>query len=163
MSVTKDDHRAVGGSLRRASQDDLAAINQVIDAAVAGWSVAERVKRLALPTLRYSGPDFDDFSFGVIESEPGICAVAAWREESQAGYVLLHGLYVDPSIQRCGLGRRLINRVADTARRQGFEGILLRAERVAVDYFEYLGFERLEPEDPRGGTYPYRFWLPVGL
>ena len=45
-------------NLRPALKTDLDAINRVIEAAVMTWKLPERVKRLSLPSYRYTLADF---------------------------------------------------------------------------------------------------------
>ena len=45
--------------LRPACGSDLDAVNGVIEAAVMGWHLPERVKRLSLPSYRYTRTDID--------------------------------------------------------------------------------------------------------
>ena len=54
-------------NIRPANEDDLDAINGVIEAAVMSWQLPERVKRLALPSYRYNAMDLKYFSLAVAE------------------------------------------------------------------------------------------------
>jgi hypothetical protein len=48
--------------LRRASANDLDAVNRVIETAVMGWVLPERVKRLSLPGYRYAAHDLENLA-----------------------------------------------------------------------------------------------------
>ncbi|MFN2338454.1 MAG: GNAT family N-acetyltransferase, partial [Gammaproteobacteria bacterium] len=87
--------------LRQVTTRDLPAINQVIDAAVMGWNLPERVKRLALPSYHYDALDLDHLEIQVVEDGAGdITGVVACEPASPADIpagmtgLLLHGLYV---------------------------------------------------------------------
>ena len=56
-------------TLRTARQADLEAINRVIEAAVMTWDLPERVKRLSLPSYRYTSVDFEHFEIVVAEDD----------------------------------------------------------------------------------------------
>ena len=53
--------------LRPATQVDLAAINAVIERAVMTWQLPERVKRLTLPSYRYSAHDLEHLHIVIAE------------------------------------------------------------------------------------------------
>lgn len=148
---------------RRAALADLPALNGVIEAAVMAWPLAERLKRLALPVLRYGELDLRDYVMDLVERDDRVVAVAAWREVAEdAGHgphLFLHGLYVHPDFQKRSLGSGLIRRVVAIARERGLRGVLVKAERVSTGYFDALGFERLPESDAPGAAYPYRYWL----
>jgi GNAT superfamily N-acetyltransferase len=148
------------------SVDALAAVNAVIAAAIETWDVAPRVKRLALPTYQYREDDFNHLHL-----------LGAWREGRLAGFVslepadpddvpgdhsalLVHGLYVLPDLHGQGIGGRLVESAKATARRLGYTGLLVKAERSAVGFFERQGLELL-PVVNHARDYPYRLWWPA--
>ncbi|MEJ2179918.1 MAG: GNAT family N-acetyltransferase, partial [Gammaproteobacteria bacterium] len=100
-------------NLRVAKKDDLDAINAVIEAAVMNWHLPDRIKRLALPSYRYSSIDYEHLEILVAETvDTGIVGVAACEmadpdEVPGQRALLLHGLYVSPEIQHQGIGSQL--------------------------------------------------------
>lgn len=146
---------------------DLAAINAVIEAAVMGWDLPERVKRLSLPSYRYDSVDLAHLAAVVAEAEGRVVGVATWEpadpRDVPAGRaaLLLHGLYVDPAWQRQGVGRRLLAAVREAASRDGQAGVLVKAQADARGFFEGNGFVALDPEDP-DRHYAHRYWLDLG-
>jgi len=64
-------------NLRAARRRDLDAINAVIEAAVMNWNLPERIKRLALPSYRYTNIDYEHLEILVSEMiDIGIVGVA---------------------------------------------------------------------------------------
>jgi len=150
--------------VRAAAEQDLADLNGVIEAAVLGWPLAERVKRLSLPLLRYDAMDLRDYTMLLVTEDEAILGVAAWcqqrdQDSGLGDHLLLHGLYVLPSAQGLGIGSLLIDTVLETACADDLRGVLVKAERVSASYFEGAGFVRLAAGDARGADYPYRFWI----
>ena len=149
--------------LRSADERDLDAINTVIERAVMGWDLPERVKRLALPLYRYSAYDVRVMQFRVAELPgEGITGVAAWEDadprelpdtrdeaarRTRPG-LLLHGLYIDPAHQREGIGSRLLEASILAAREAGAEWLLVKAQNGAEAFFERHGMARLPVRDP---------------
>ena len=134
-------------TVRRAVLAELDAINRVIERAIMGWRLAERVKRLSLPLYRYDQHDFD-----ALELHVALADLPAGRTG-----LLLHGLYVDPEAQHQGIGSRLLNAAEETARRQGLDGVLIKAQRDAEPFFLAAGWQRLAV-DETGRHYPHRLW-----
>jgi predicted N-acetyltransferase YhbS len=153
--------------LRQARNDDLLTLNAVIERAVMTWQLAERVKRLSLPSYRYYPHDLDHLHIVVAEDAAhAIVGVAAWEPASprdlqarQRG-LLLHGLYVDPAHLRRGVGSQLLDAALAAAQAQGFEGLLVKAQADASGFFSARGMQRLQVEDPQR-DYPHRFWQAV--
>ncbi len=152
--------------LRNAGEHDLAELNAVVEAAVMGWSLPERVKRLAVDSYRYTAEDMLHLAMRVAVDENGrIVGVAAFeqasRRETPGGVsgLLLHGLYVAPAAQRRGIGGALLASVVKAARYAGHEGVLVKASRDAVEFFKARGFQRAGDES--ASAYPNLFWLPL--
>jgi len=126
------------------------------------------VKRLALPTYRYTGHDLRHLHIVLAEdSAAGVIGIAAWEAAAARDCpqglsgLLLHGLYVDPEQQRRGTGTRLLAAAAAAAREQGFDGLLVKAQADAEGFFRAQGLERLAVADA-GRDYPHRFRLDHG-
>lgn len=146
---------------------DLEAVNAIVTEAVLAWPMAERLKRIALRVLRYDGHDVDDMQMLVAELGEQPAGVAVWDAETpyRSGTgrrgALLHGLYVRPRMQRAGIGTTLQRHVAEAAAQRGFEGLIVKSERVSVAYFERCGYARLPEDGVDGLQYPYLFWCPL--
>ena len=142
------------------------------------WPLAERVKRLALPVLKYDPIDMTNLQMLVFDRDGEVAGIAAWGEDTGNGpsasdgpsssdgptaarQALLHGLYVHPDMQGRGIGRALQRAVFASAQQDGMQAVLLRAERVSVGYFEKCGYAALPPSSEPGNTYPYRYWKPL--
>ena len=152
-------------ALRPATTADLQKINDVIGRAVMRWSLAERVKRLALPSYHYRSQDLDHLRILVAEDEAGgLAGVAAWEPAAPRDCppgrrgLLLHGLYVDPDRQGRGVGTRLLGEAAAAAREDGYDGLLVKAQADASGFFQTRGLERLLAGDS-ARSYANRFWL----
>lgn len=122
------------------------------------------VKRLSMPLYRYSEHDLDFLDLVIAEAEGiGIVGVAAWEQaapgDTPAGHsaLLLHGIYVAPDQQRKGVGTQLFEAAEKTASSRGFDGVLVKAQSGAEDFFFALGLERVPVEDHHR-DYPHRFW-----
>ena len=153
--------------LRTARPDDIEAINAVIEAAVMGWNLPERVKRLSLATLKYSRYDLDHFELWVVETADGeVAGAAAWTPAGAKDLppatrgLLLHGIYVDPAQQHRGLGARLLERARSAAAAGGYDGLLAKAQPGAEGFFAKQGLVKLPVRDP-ARDYPHRYWLAV--
>ena len=152
------------GGARCATKADLPAINAVVEQAVMGWPLGERIKALSLPLLRYQDIDMDDFEFLLWETQQGAVGVAAWAAAAPTRTgdgrlaALLHGLYVKPGHQQQGVGRNLQAVVCQHAQVRGIELIVVKAERVAVSYFERCDYERVPGGMLARCEYPHLFW-----
>jgi predicted N-acetyltransferase YhbS len=151
-------------NLRPATPADLDAINAVIERAVMTWNLPERVKRLTLPSYRYTAHDLEHLHMVLAEDAEGaVLGVAAWEPASPRDLptgktgLLLHGLYVDPVRQRAGVGSRLLEAAVSAAREQGFDGLLVKARPEAEGFFLARGLKPLRVADP-DRDYPHRFW-----
>jgi GNAT superfamily N-acetyltransferase len=155
-------------SLRTATREDLEDINAVIEAAVMNWNLPERIKRLALPTYRYSPIDYEHLEIIVAEIVgKGIVGVAACEiadadEVPGQTALLLHGLYVRPEVQHQGIGSQLLRAIEALVPGHRCDGLLVKAQTDAVEFFEYHGMQRLESINP-ASNYAHRFWKPVSM
>lgn len=160
----KNDMSAEGIRVRQALVTDLDSINRVIEAAVMTWVLPERVKRLSLPVYRYTRHDFVHLCMVVAENRrQNILGTAAWEEadpkDAPEGRraLLLHGIYVEPSRHRRGIGRHLFTAAEAAVVERGCDGILVKAQQDATGFFESLGMHSLPVADPLR-QYAYRFW-----
>ncbi len=170
MRMTSGSVSAIpGGSgpwnLRAARAVDLDPINVLIGRAVMTWSLAERVKRLALPSYHYQSQDLDHLQILVAEDQAAnLAGVAAWEPAAERDCpqgrrgLLLYGLYVDPDRQGRGVGSRLLAGAAAAARADGYDGLLVKAQADALGFFQARRLERL-PVGDSAQSYPNRFWL----
>lgn len=153
-----------GSEASRSDLDRLNAVNRVIEEAVETWGVADRVRRLALPTLLYDEVDLRHMRFLLLDDSEGeAVAFATWEDFGETGeahstrHLRLHGLYVLPHWQRRGLGSSLLEFVCLRAGMQGIDGILVRAWREAEAFFRRHGFETcVEPQSPE--SYSWLLW-----
>ncbi len=157
---------ATGIRIRPATATDLDSINLVIEAAVMTWVLPERVKRLSLQVYRYTREDFVHLNMVVAENpRQQILGAAAWEEadaiDAPEGYraLLLHGLYVEPSHHRQGIGRRLFNAAEAAVSEHGYDGMVVKAQQGATAFFESMGMCSLPVADPLR-HYAYRYWKP---
>lgn len=155
-------------NLRAARQEDLDTINAVIEDAVMNWNLPERIKRLALPSYRYTNIDYEHLEILVAETvDTGIVGVAACEiaepdEVPGQCALLLHGLYVQPNAQHQGIGSQLFKAMEALVRKHKCDGLLVKAQTDAVKFFEYHAMQRLENINPQS-NYAHRFWKPVSL
>jgi GNAT superfamily N-acetyltransferase len=156
--------------------EHLGQINEVVSEAVLSWPIADRVRRLALPSYLYDASDVDAMRFHMARAPVAdgekVVGVAAYEPadpselpeppapataDARRGW-LLHGLFVRPDQQRRGVGWHLLASVVSTARQAGIHGIVVKANRHAVPFFEANGFNPLAPADTKR-DYPHRYWL----
>jgi predicted N-acetyltransferase YhbS len=151
-------------TLRPAQLQDLDDINRVIEAAVQSWDLPERVKRLSLFSYRYTEVDFDHLEMIVAEIDTqGIIGVAAWEmadaKDAPSGKraLLLHGIYVVPSMHDQGIGRQLFHSAENAVRRYQVPGLLVKAQAGANGFFLAMGMQPLANGDS-ATRYANSFW-----
>ncbi|MBO6556108.1 MAG: GNAT family N-acetyltransferase [Pseudomonadales bacterium] len=147
-------------TIRSATPSDLDKINLVIESAVLNWPLPNRVKRLAVPVLRYTETDLDFFETLVATFKDEVIGVAAWDAapaqslpNGQGG--LFHGLYVLPLIQGQGVGEALMEAVFSDARALKTRGLLIKAQRVSRNFFEH---HRMQPLAANDNEFPWQYW-----
>lgn len=145
----------------RGKISDLPEINLVIAQAVMAWPMPERIKRLSVPVLCYDSEDFKHYQFMLYQQGDSSAGVVVWNAQTLVktakgqGY-LMHGLYVAPNCQGRGIGRQLMQQVFSRAADAGADGVLVKAERAALGFFEQCGLEPLPAISQT--DYPYQFW-----
>ena len=151
-------------ALRQADTKDLAAINEIIDAAIMTWDLPERVKRLSLPSYHYKQHDLEMLEIIVAEKDgQQIVGVAAWEPANTKDVpqgqraLFLHGIYVAPEHYRQGIGSQLLQAAESTALNKGYAGLLVKAQADAADFFLAHGMQPLEIENEKR-DYPHRYW-----
>lgn len=124
-------------SVREGSADDLPAVMQVMAAAFdprfgEAWTSAQCLALLALPGSQL-----------FIAKRGGPVGFALAR--TIAGDCELMMLGVIPGMQRQGIGRRLLDKVLETARRHGAEAIFLEVRRgnPAIDFYARHAFVKV--------------------
>ena len=139
-------------------------MNQVIEQAILAWDLPERVKRLAIPSYRYSKLDMQHMQLLVAQDQDKrILGVMAWEKadptetpQAQAG-LLLHGIYIEPTQSRKGIGSRLLQALEAEGRKSGVAGILVKAQADAVGFFLTMGYTLL-PVNEANRDYHNRYW-----
>jgi predicted N-acetyltransferase YhbS len=151
-------------NIRPATLADLEAINHVIEAAVMTWTLPERVKRLSLPTYRYTALDFHYYKIVVAEDDKqNVIGISAWEQantkDSPAGHtaLLLHGIYVHPAYHHQGVGQELFKAAEQAVHRNHCDGLIVKAQENAIGFFISQGMIRLQTDDPQR-HYANRFW-----
>ena len=152
-------------NLRPARVWDHLLINHVIEQAVMGWDLPERVKQLSVSSYYYHEYDFEHFRIHVAEIGNEIVGVVAWEMQpisiqKNKKALLLHGLFVDPRHQRTGIGRQLFELAVKAAQQENCDGVLVRAQKDAEDFFHRIGMRRLDVIDDRR-DYALRYWKPL--
>jgi GNAT superfamily N-acetyltransferase len=109
-------------TIRLAGTQDLDELNRVVEQAVMSWRLPDRVKRLALPSYRYSEFDMRHMEILVaVGPDKSLVGLAAWElSDKQKAFddktaILLHGIFVLPKHQRHGIGSHLLRMVEETA------------------------------------------------
>jgi GNAT superfamily N-acetyltransferase len=153
--------------LQRLTDIDLDAANAVIEAAIMTWTLPQRVKRLSLPSYRYTPHDLAHLRLiGAKDPDGTLVGVAAWEpaspEETPPGTrgLLLHGIYVAPERHGEGIGSRLLDAALRAARETGADGLLVKASPDAQGFFRARGLRRLTRGHP-ARDYPHRYWMDV--
>jgi len=155
--------------LRTATASDLDALNRVIEAAVMTWQLPERIKRLSLPSYRYTEVDLAHLQIVVsVDVKGQILGVVSWEPADKRDCppgktgLLLYGLYVDPAAQGKGIGSTLLDAAITAARNANADGLLVKAQADAVDFFARRGLQALPIED-QTRHYSNRMWktMPV--
>lgn len=150
--------------LHTLSAVDLDGANAVIEAVIMTWQLPDRVKRLSMPSYCYDAHDLEHLTLvAAVDETDAIVGVVSWEPASTSDMpngaegLLLHGLYVIPTLHRTGIGSRLLDVAIEAAHRGGFDGLLVKANRDAQGFFSAKGLQQLSVMDA-GRDYPCRFW-----
>ena len=151
-------------TIRAAQASDLDEINRIISSCVMNWDLPERVKRLSMGSYKYNADDLVHLDIFVAESVIGkVVGLAAFEAANASDLpdlkegLLLHGLYVDPELQKKGIGKALVEYSVSEVRKRSLDGLLVKAQVDANSYFENQGFEKLPVNNP-AKDYPHRWW-----
>jgi N-acetylglutamate synthase-like GNAT family acetyltransferase len=134
-------------NIRNARPLDLDTANHIIEAAIMTWDLPERVKRLTLPSYKYTDHDLDHMTIVVAEGDEQIVGVAAWEEINSD--LLLHGIYVDPQHHRRGIGTALFQAVETAAQNMQLQGIVVKAQKGSEPFYQSLGMHKMDVTDQR--------------
>lgn len=153
--------------LRPADKSDLDSINKLIASAIMAWDLPERVKRLTTPSYFYNELDLTHMQIMVAENDKQqIIGVAAWEDakledlpESKSG-LLLHGIFVAREQQKKGIGSKLFAYAEQAAKKENRDGLLVKAQNDAIDFFLSQGMSKLNVIDS-DRDYKNRFWKSV--
>ena len=151
-------------TFRPATPIDLPTVNHVIEAAVMNWQLPERVKRLSLSSYRYDAADLMHLTLWLAENDRGeAVAVAGWEPADTTDLpdgklaLLLHGLYVLPTLHGKGLGQRLLELTEHSAAKDGYDRVLVKAQTEAISFFRHHDYQELPIEDDVR-HYSHRLW-----
>lgn len=151
--------------IRPARERDHLLLNHVVEQAVMTWDLPERVKQLSLSSYYYHEHDFEHFRIILAELGNDIVGVAAWEQQpiviqGNKKALLLHGIFVDPMKHKKGIGTQLFQQAVAVARKAECDGLLVRAQKDAEDFFYKMGMKKLDIEDEKH-DYAHRFWKPL--
>jgi GNAT superfamily N-acetyltransferase len=119
--------------------------------------------------LVYPGDDAPESAhFGVLESGELVAVISVYRDpmpdEANPNTWRLRGVATEPSAQRKGYGRALLNLCIEHARQRGGEILWCNGRTSALPFYASLGFETRgdEFELPGTGTGPhYVMWRKI--
>jgi len=131
-----------------------------------GWDLPERVKQLSVSSYYYHEYDFEHFRIVVAEIGTEIVGVVAWEMQpiliqGDKKALVLHGIFINPKSQGKGIGSQLFQMAVDAARKEGCDGLLVRAQKDAEGFFIRMGMRKLDVIDDRR-DYAHRYWKPLG-
>lgn len=151
--------------IRPGSEADLDAINRVIGACVMTWNIPDRVKRLSLSSYHYNAVDLKHFRLFVAYDQTnriiGVTALESIKVSDQStaeDALLLHGIFVDPSVQGLGVGRLLVKKCLEICGREKRKGLLVKAQPDAIGFFKALRFKAVSSTDSKR-DYPHQLWM----
>lgn len=152
--------------IRPASAGDLDQINRIIEAAIMTWDLSDRVKRLTIPTYKYNELDLQHLEIVVAERQGRILGVAAWEPAKaidaprDKSALLVHGIYVDPTHHREGIGSLLFSAAEDAVANTQLDGLVVKAQKGSEPFYLAQGMEKLMVEDAER-EFENRYWKPA--
>ena len=149
-------------NIRPARQWDHLLINHVIEQAVMGWDLPERVKQLTVSSYYYHEYDFEHYRIVVAEIGNEIVGVVAWEMQpvviqNNKKALVIHGIFINPRYQKKGIGTRLFHLAVKAAQKEHYDGLLVRAQKDAEGFFVRMGMKKLDVIDDRR-DYAHRYW-----
>ena len=138
-------------TLRRASEDDLPAIKELVDAAYTKY--VERIGRPPAPMVQDYGQLLTTSRVWVIDC--GTTIVGLLVTEDKSDHLFLDVIAVAPDTQGSGLGRKLMDRAELDAAEQGLTEVRLYTNQAMTEnltFYPKLGYR----ETHRGGQDGYR-------
>jgi len=137
--------------IQPAKANDLGSINQIISTAVMSWDLPERVKRLVLPSYYYTDVDLQFLKIYVIIMHDKIIAVLAIDHHlinsQDKDILLIHGMYVHPGMQNCGVGRYLFKQAEQLAKSKQANTLQVKAQKDAEGFFMRMGMKKINCEN----------------
>jgi len=131
------------------------------------WNLPERVKRLSMPSYRYSEEALADVAMSLASDSDGdivglfaSCLPDEEKALEDRKALLLHGVFVDPVCHRQGVGSTLVKAAIAEAKKQDLDGVLVHAQPDSVPFFQALKFEVLPVVDAEV-DYKHRYWLAI--
>jgi GNAT superfamily N-acetyltransferase len=83
--------------------------------------------------------EMDGAVAGFYTLEPLLGGESRSDETPAAAGVELGALFIEPTLQRAGLGRLLLDHAADEARKLGYEVIVIQGDPNAGDFYQRMG------------------------
>jgi len=152
--------------IETATLTDLEGINHVIKAAIMQWKLPERIKRLSLSSYLYNELDLKHLDILIVKQNEQVIAVASLEMAEikntplHKSGLLLHGLYVHPANQQQGIGKQLLFEAEKIARIKNVSGLLVKAQKDAVDFFLKQNFIAINT-DNTSNQYANLLWCSI--
>jgi GNAT superfamily N-acetyltransferase len=143
--------------IRSAVEADLSELQRVFRAAVLS-NAGDPPALLAQPQhLVFTGD-------GIADGRTRVAVVVSDGRDQVMGFATLiqgpdgqpdlEDLFVDPECRRLGIGRRLVQDAASTARRAGYRTIRVTGNQHALDFYLAVGFVRIGHSETEFGPAP---------
>jgi GNAT superfamily N-acetyltransferase len=140
-------------------------IRPAVPADHASIETIQRRASLAIPEYREQllafpdalGVDAAEIATGrvvVAAGDSGLAGYANWVEGGASGEAELDGLFVDPLLWRGGIGRALVDAIAEDARAAGKDRLRVIANPTAIAFYERCAFAVTGEAGTRFGKAP---------